>query len=645
MTARQRLRRATRESLAMPAFSSPIDCTPWVIGGLWPAELSTVTAENATLAEYLKADLQRIAESANEQLKMIKRAGLADLSRQAEEARVVDEARGRAVRRVESTMRQLHAVKSGVSAGYPRRQLAEPPPPDMTQTRILPAVSGARPSEAPTRTTSRPRWRVDKPAPMVPDPGAVEPGPQPETTAQEVAAEVATAPKTPDMDETQVIPSVTDVEHIVEAPADRAEPGREPVADGRRQVAVQEPTPERDEPDSAADTDAAVTAIEETQIIPAITEVEQVADQPLESVPAADWERPPLLDEPVRPHFEKDESAFDEDESAFASTEETQVIPALTEVGPVVEPPVATPAAEWEPVSNGRHHVDEEAAPGPEALPAEEAEPADAAPAASMEETQVIPAITESHPVVDEPTDSGRHHAIVDEPVAARDEPEPTHLPREKSVTTTGFDAERLNRLLEFVVRQEPRLNWAVGDLPDGATVLVTDLAHGWIPAGINLPAGVRLLGPERRTGRVAALIGDAARVVTYAPGDSLRRSADFATTKSSVEPRELPAIEDLGRVLSETTRRFDGLPRIVQRLADAAAAEAVIIDQEVDVLRVHLDTARYQLLVQYPAVNPALLLKCLLMAATEGLASGDPVSANYHLSWYRKLVAPIPGA
>ncbi|MGV0623961.1 hypothetical protein ABVK32_29135, partial [Mycobacterium kansasii] len=113
MTARQRLRRATRESLAIPAFSAPIDCTPWVTGGLWPAELSTVTAETATLADYLKADLQRIANGANDQLKMLKRAGMTDPARQAAEARVIEEARGRAVRRVESTIRYLHTVQSG----------------------------------------------------------------------------------------------------------------------------------------------------------------------------------------------------------------------------------------------------------------------------------------------------------------------------------------------------------------------------------------------------------------------------------------------------------------------------------------------------------------------------------------------------
>ena len=60
-----------------------------MIGGLWPAELSTITTETATLAEHLKADLQRIADSANEELKMIRRAGMADSARQADGTRVI----------------------------------------------------------------------------------------------------------------------------------------------------------------------------------------------------------------------------------------------------------------------------------------------------------------------------------------------------------------------------------------------------------------------------------------------------------------------------------------------------------------------------------------------------------------------------
>ncbi|WP_145010499.1 DUF5631 domain-containing protein [Mycobacterium marseillense] len=556
MTARQRLRRATRESLAIPAFSSPIDCTPWVTGGLWPAELSTVTAETATLAEYLKADLQRIANGANDQLKMLKRAGMTDPARQAAEARIIEEARGRAVRRVESTIRYLHTVQSGAQSPAAPPPALGPSGTDLEKTQVLPAVrevdDDAEPPQPP------PRWRR---RPVEPD-EPVEPG---EPQAAELEATHAEEPTGPadvsPLEATQVIPVVTEeAEPVVEAPVDRApDPAQEPVASGRHHAVLEEP--------------------------------------------AGD-------DEPVAP---EPEAAPDEEEPVgvadVSPLEETQVIPVITEEAePVIEAPV-------------------DSAPEPE-------------------------------PVA--PVDRGRHHAPVEEPAAAGgDEPavidqeapvESTEAvaaapkPIEKPATPTKFDNERLNRLLEFVVRQEPRLNWAIGDRADGTTVLVTDLAHGWIPSGISLPAGVRLLEPERRSGRVAALIGDTARVVTYAPGDSLRRSADFAATRASVEPRQLPAIDDLARVLSQVTRARAELPKIVTRLADAAAAGTFIVDQEVDVLRVHLDTARYQLLVQYPNVNPALLLKCLLMAATEGIASGDTVSANYHLAWFHKLAVPTSG-
>lgn len=492
MAARQRLRRATRESLAIPAFSSPIDCTPWVTGGLWPAELTTITAETATLAEYLKADLQRIANGANDELKALKRAGLTDPARQAAEARVIDEARARAVRRVESTIRYLRTLQR-------RGQASSTPPPalrpsraDLEKTQVLPAV------------------------------GEVAP----------VAEDVPVGETAP----------------TAEAPAQSApEPPQEPVGGWRRRAV---------EPD---------TGFDETQVIPVITE-----ENPVEE-PVASGRHHAVADEPVAAQDEPGTPGQDVTREV-ADLEETQVIPAVTDAAPPFEAPAGS-------------------APEPAGESAENSRP----------------------------------------PALAQDE---------KPATPTRFDNERLNRLLEFVVRQEPRLNWAIGDRADGTTILVTDLAHGWIPSGISLPAGVRLLAPERRTGRVAALVGETTRVVTYTPGDSLRRSADFAATRSSGEPRHLPAIDDLAAVLSEATRGRTDLPKIVARLADAAAAGTFVVDQEVDVLRVHLDTARYQLLVQYPNVNPALLLKCLLMAATEGIASGDSVSANYHLAWYQKLAA-----
>jgi hypothetical protein len=45
-------------------------------------------------------------------------------------------------------------------------------------------------------------------------------------------------------------------------------------------------------------------------------------------------------------------------------------------------------------------------------------------------------------------------------------------------------------------------------------------------------------------------------------------------------------------------------------------------------------------LLDQYPDVDPALLLNCLLVAATKAIVTGDFVSANYHFSWFQKLDA-----
>lgn len=215
----------------------------------------------------------------------------------------------------------------------------------------------------------------------------------------------------------------------------------------------------------------------------------------------------------------------------------------------------------------------------------------------------------------------------------------------ERGPAEPGFGQDRLRRLLAFVARQQPELRWAVGDRADGTTVLVTDLAHGWIPPGIVLPAGVRLLEPGQRSGNLAALLGPTTVPTTYAPGDRLGRATDFDPIESSSRPRELPMIDDLGRLLGEATHWRDGLPRLAHTLAKAGAAGTGVVDAEMDLLRVNLDTVRYQLLTQYPDIDPALLSNCLLLAATEGIAAGDTVSANYHFAWFRALSARRPAA
>lgn len=203
-------------------------------------------------------------------------------------------------------------------------------------------------------------------------------------------------------------------------------------------------------------------------------------------------------------------------------------------------------------------------------------------------------------------------------------------------VAAAEDDEARLQRLLAFVARQEPRLNWAVGVHADGTTVLVTDVAHGWIPPGIALPEGVRLLAPARRAGRAPELVGITTCCKTYTPGDSLRRAVDSTAPTSSVQPRALPAIAGLSVELGIATQRHDGLPKIVHAMATAAGNGAAA--EEVDLLRVHVDTALHHVLAQYPRVDPALLLNCMLLAATERSVTGDPIAANYHFAWFREL-------
>ena len=70
----------------------------------------------------------------------------------------------------------------------------------------------------------------------------------------------------------------------------------------------------------------------------------------------------------------------------------------------------------------------------------------------------------------------------------------------------------RLQRIVDAVARQESRLAWAAGDRPDDTTILLTDLADGWIPPGIEIPASVTLLEPGRRRGDLEALLGEVER-------------------------------------------------------------------------------------------------------------------------------------
>ena len=196
----------------------------------------------------------------------------------------------------------------------------------------------------------------------------------------------------------------------------------------------------------------------------------------------------------------------------------------------------------------------------------------------------------------------------------------------------------RLTRLLAAVVVQEPGLRWAVGERPDGAAVLVTDLAYGWIPPHVAIPAGVRLLEPGIRNADLTALLHDAVRTAAYDPTHARVVPADDEEPPPmSISARHTTAVEDLGWELIRATRWRPGLPRIVHTLARAGIARTGCLDSEIALLRDHLHAVGHDVLDDYPdAVVPAAVGDWQLLAAVAALIDGSPMIANYHFAWFQ---------
>ena len=199
----------------------------------------------------------------------------------------------------------------------------------------------------------------------------------------------------------------------------------------------------------------------------------------------------------------------------------------------------------------------------------------------------------------------------------------------------------RLTRLLAAVVVQEPGLRWAVGERPNGTAVLVTDLAYGWIPPHVGIPAGVRLLEPGIRNADLTALLHDAVQLAAYDPTHARVIPADDEDPPPmSISARRTAAVEDLGWELTRATRWRPGLPRIVHTLARAGIARTGCLDSEIALLRDHLHAVGHDVLDDYPdAVVPAAVGDWQLLAAVAALIDGSSMIANYHFAWFQARV------
>lgn len=211
------------------------------------------------------------------------------------------------------------------------------------------------------------------------------------------------------------------------------------------------------------------------------------------------------------------------------------------------------------------------------------------------------------------------------------------------AVSSRAAEQQRLQRLVEAVARQEPRISWAAGLRDDGTTTLiVTDLAGGWIPPHVRLPAHVTLLEPaaRRRDANVVDLLGAVVVAAAHEHNTYVAESDPDAPTLSGDRPARsaAPQVDELGPALVEAVRRRDGLPRIAQAVATPAVRKTGVLENEIRLLRSCIVDIQNSVLTAYPDHEAAAVGDWMLLAAIEALIDGHEYLANYHVAWFATI-------
>ena len=258
-----------------------------------------------------------------------------------------------------------------------------------------------------------------------------------------------------------------------------------------------------------------------------------------------------------------------------------------------------------------------------------------------------VPGSAPVHPSAGGATGIGQPAAVARQPGLPTPAQAPPGVGTESAIASAGgalagavsADATaraRLQRLVAAVAGQQPRLSWAVGDRADDTTVLVTDLASGWIPPGIEIPSALTLLEPARRRGDLEALLGEV-RLAAATEADHYRPESETdEPVPMSPRRRLVPEVEDLGWELNRATLYRDGLTRLAHTLATAASKNTGVLESEAEELHSQLTALADRVLDSYPDhVNAADVGNWQLLAAIEALVNEDRIAANYHLAWF----------
>ncbi|WP_235663883.1 DUF5631 domain-containing protein [Mycolicibacter terrae] len=205
-------------------------------------------------------------------------------------------------------------------------------------------------------------------------------------------------------------------------------------------------------------------------------------------------------------------------------------------------------------------------------------------------------------------------------------------------------EQDDVQRKVEAVARQAPNLAWAAGLRDDETTtVLVTDLAGGWIPPGVLLPPGVTLLAPAQRRHdlSVVDLLGAVVATATHQPNTYVAEAGPNDPLPGAGErARYGQRIDELGPTLTDAAGASSRLPRIVQTVAHAVARRSGVADNEIDRFRNVLTDTATKVLSAYPHHLSRDVADWMLLAAIDALIDGSEELARYHLAWHQ-AVAP----
>lgn len=291
----------------------------------------------------------------------------------------------------------------------------------------------------------------------------------------------------------------------------------------------------------------------------------------------------------------------------------------------------------------------------PTAPPAAPAPPVSSLPGygADLRPAAVVPSAAAA-PVLAAPSVSpaGPGHAGLGQPAVVRTSPpSPATTPATYAATTATaavggaeigrrVDRHRLHRLANAMALQQSRLCWAVGDKADGTTLVVTDLADGWLPPGIEIPATATVLTPQVRRGGIDDLLGAVLDAAVTTPSTRLPEP-DPEAVNLSTRPLRAPEVAELGWEICRATQWRDGLPRLAHTLARAAVSGTGVPDNEITLLRECLAAIAEKVLAAYPRADREDIANWQLLAAIEALVDGHRSLANYHLAWF--LAPPRP--